>query len=155
MKMRLMSMGVKVPEPIVKIPLKKGEYGKETKKRKGRGFSIGELKAAGLTEYEARKIGIYVDKRRKTVYEDNINVLKEWIVKVEDYKDKLTHTFPKVLIVKRDLGRVFKGKTAAGRRARGLLSVKYRYTHNYKWKRKNLERKKKKRHEAIRHKGGH
>ncbi len=148
-------MVIEAPKPIVKVPSKKGEYGKVSKTKKGRGFSKGEVKAIGLTLYEARKLGIYIDKRRKTVYEENIEKLKKWVDYAKQHSEEILSTFPKKIIVKRDLRRVFKGKTAVGRRVRGLLTVKYRYTHNYKWKKKNLERKRKKRHEAIRHKGGH
>jgi len=48
-------------------------------------------------------------------------------------------------------GRVFRGKTAAGRRMRGLLRNRgLKGTHKYKWKKKQKERKLKKRHEASR-----
>lgn len=48
-------------------------------------------------------------------------------------------------------GRVFRGKTAAGRRMRGLLKSRgLRGTHKWKWKKKAKERTKKKRHEASR-----
>mgnify|MGYP000023417004 FL=1 len=48
-------------------------------------------------------------------------------------------------------GRVFRGKTAAGRRMRGLLRSRgLKGTHKYKWKKKQKERKLKKRHEASR-----
>jgi len=48
-------------------------------------------------------------------------------------------------------GRVFRGKTAAGRRMRGLLKSRgLRGTHKYKWKKKQKERMLKKRHEASR-----
>jgi len=46
-------------------------------------------------------------------------------------------------------GRVFQGKTAAGRRMRGLLRSRgLKGTHKYKWKKKQKERKLRKRHEA-------
>lgn len=48
-------------------------------------------------------------------------------------------------------GRVFRGKTAAGRKMRGLLKSRgLKGTHKYKWKKKQKERKLKKRHEASR-----
>ncbi len=48
-------------------------------------------------------------------------------------------------------GRVYRGKTMAGRRMRGLLGNRgLRGTHNWKWKKKLKERKLKKRHEASR-----
>ena len=47
--------------------------------------------------------------------------------------------------------RVFRGKTAAGRKMRGLLKTRgLRGTHKYKWKKKAKERKLRKRHEASR-----
>ncbi|MFZ8824536.1 MAG: 50S ribosomal protein L15e [Desulfurococcales archaeon] len=46
-------------------------------------------------------------------------------------------------------GRVFRGKTMAGRRMRGLLSSRgLKGTHHYKWKKKQKEKEEKKRHEA-------
>jgi large subunit ribosomal protein L15e len=48
-------------------------------------------------------------------------------------------------------GRVFRGKTMAGRRMRGLLKSRgLKGTHHYKWKKKKKERELKKRHEASR-----
>ena len=47
-------------------------------------------------------------------------------------------------------GRVFRGKTSAGRKMRGLVSTRLRETHKYKWKKKQKERELKKRHEASR-----
>jgi large subunit ribosomal protein L13e len=47
------------------------------KKRKGKGFSLEELKLAGISIKEAKKLKIYIDKRRKSVYEDNVEFLKK------------------------------------------------------------------------------
>lgn len=48
-------------------------------------------------------------------------------------------------------GRVYRGKTAAGRRMRGLLGNRGLCgTHKWKWKKKQKERKLRKRHEASR-----
>jgi len=48
-------------------------------------------------------------------------------------------------------GRVFRGKTTAGRRVRGLIKSRgLRGTHNWKWRKKEKERKLKRRHEASR-----
>jgi len=48
-------------------------------------------------------------------------------------------------------GRVFRGKTMAGKRMRGLLRSRgLKGTHHYKWKKKQKERILKKRHEASR-----
>jgi len=45
--------------------------------RRGRGFSLEELRAAGLTPSEAKRLEIYVDRRRGTAHPENIEVLKE------------------------------------------------------------------------------
>ena len=52
-------------------------------KRVGRGFSIGELKEAGLTLNDAKRLGIYIDKRRRSTHEENVKILKELIKKVK------------------------------------------------------------------------
>jgi len=44
--------------------------------RKGRGFSIYELRSARLSISQARILQIPIDFRRKTVYESNISRLK-------------------------------------------------------------------------------
>ena len=46
--------------------------------RKGKGFSLGEIKKAGLTAREARRLGIVVDKLRKTSHPMNVQALKEY-----------------------------------------------------------------------------
>ncbi|MEM0017152.1 MAG: ribosomal protein L13e [Candidatus Korarchaeum sp.] len=49
---------------------------REWKRKKiGRGFSLGELERAGISISEAKKLGIYVDRRRKTVHEWNVEAL--------------------------------------------------------------------------------
>lgn len=142
------------PQPIVKTPLLRRFGGVVSREyRIGRGFSRGEIEALGLTVKEARLLGLRVDDRRKTVYEENIERLKEWLSELKESGVKKIVVVSEVF-VKRDLRRVFKGKTMSGRRGRGLLSVKHRNTHHYKWKRKKKERELKKRHEGKRHKGG-
>lgn len=49
------------------------------KKREGRGFSLGELKEAGITKDLARKLGIYIDERRRSVHEENVQALKKFL----------------------------------------------------------------------------
>jgi len=51
--------------------------------RKGYGFSIEEIKKANLTVGEAKKIGIQIDKRRRTSYDENVKKILEI---VEEYK---------------------------------------------------------------------
>jgi len=74
--------------PIVKSPSWKHVL------RKGRGFSIGEIKAAGMDISAATKLGIPIDKRRRTIYEENIETLKKYY---EQFKNEIEKTsFPKV-----------------------------------------------------------
>ncbi|MEM4643079.1 MAG: ribosomal protein L13e [Candidatus Bathyarchaeia archaeon] len=54
-------------------------FKKGGQKRFGKGFSLNELKAAGITATEARKLGIPIDVRRKTAHEENIRILNELI----------------------------------------------------------------------------
>ena len=50
---------------------------KDGKQRCGKGFSLEELKKSGLSPKEALKLRIPVDLRRRTVHEENVNVLKK------------------------------------------------------------------------------
>jgi len=116
---------------------------------------LGEIKRLGLSEREARLLGIPVDARRDTVWEHNVERLREWLMRVLRGEIRPPEpTLPKRILVKRKRGRVFRGLTSAGKRSRGLYSVKLRETHNYKFKKKAKERRLKKRHEAVRAKGG-
>jgi len=46
-------------------------------RRNGRGFSPDELKKAGLTRADARRMQLPVDPRRKTAHEENVEAVKE------------------------------------------------------------------------------
>lgn len=46
------------------------------KTKKSKGFSPNELKEAGLTKQDAKKIGIPFDVKRKTTHEENVATLK-------------------------------------------------------------------------------
>jgi len=145
------------PPPIVKVPTLIRHHGVPPKSYKvGKGYSKAEVSKLGLSVIEARKLGIYVDERRKTCYEENVKRLGEWLERVR--KGEILPpppALPKIIKVKPKRGRAFRALTSAGRRMRGLMSVKLRETHRYKWKRKQRERALKKRHEAARAKGGH
>ena len=54
---------------------------KDGKQRSGRGFSLEELGKAGLTVAEAKRLEIPVDKRRTTVHDWNVEVLKAYAEK--------------------------------------------------------------------------
>jgi ribosomal protein L13E len=45
-------------------------------RRGGRGFSRGELKEAGTTTKQALQAGIAVDRRRRSVHSENVELLK-------------------------------------------------------------------------------
>lgn len=118
--------------------------------REGRGFSLGEIKAVGLNATEARLLGISVDTRRITAWPQNIEALKKWLMEIVEGKAQVPDpVLPKAVKIKRKRGRAFRGLTAAGRKARGLLSTRFRETHNYKFRKKVKERRLKKRHEAT------
>jgi ribosomal protein L13E len=63
------------------------------KMRNARGFSTEELKKAKFDIRVAKRLGLKLDFRRKTAYEENINLLKEKLaqektMKVEKKKTK-------------------------------------------------------------------
>ncbi len=70
---------VEPPEPLVKKPRLLIHGGVDQGVRRGRGFSVGELKAVGLTVRDAKRLGIPVDKRRRSVHEWNIENLREYL----------------------------------------------------------------------------
>ena len=58
-------------EPTVKSP------SREAQLRKGRGFSLGEIKAAGKTVQNIKQLGIRIDPYRKSVLDSNVEQLKK------------------------------------------------------------------------------
>ncbi len=56
-------------EPVVRSPGLR-------KLREGRGFSVGELRASGLTVREAEELGLPVDRRRRSVHSWNVDLLR-------------------------------------------------------------------------------
>jgi len=59
--------------PIVRRKLKDGRI----IVRAGRGFSLNELREAGITIDAAKKLGILIDKRRRSCRKENVEALKE------------------------------------------------------------------------------
>ena len=58
--------------------------GGKNKKRKGKGFSLKELKEANLDIKKAKAFKIPIDKRRKSAHKENIEFLKNLKTKLKD-----------------------------------------------------------------------
>ncbi len=56
---------------------------KDGKQRSGRGFSLKELGKAVLTLEEAKRLEIPVDKRRTTIHDWNVEILKAYMQKMK------------------------------------------------------------------------
>ncbi len=73
--------------------LKPVVFKKGGEQRFGKGFSLGELKAAGLNPKQAVKLRIPVDVRRKTAHEENIEKLRRFLEEIrENVKSELEKT---------------------------------------------------------------
>ncbi|RLG74910.1 MAG: 50S ribosomal protein L13e [Thermoprotei archaeon] len=70
-------MSAKKYRPIVKTPrlVSKGKV--TPKRREGKGFSLPEIKEAGITIDIAKKLGIYIDMRRRSKHKENVELLKK------------------------------------------------------------------------------
>jgi hypothetical protein len=66
-----------IAEPTAKSP-------RDARPRRGRGFSNDEVSQAGLTIDEARRMGLIVDIKRKTVHPENVAALKQYIKDLEN-----------------------------------------------------------------------
>jgi len=78
------SEDLKPPEPLVKRPILRVHGGVDQGLRVGRGFSKGELEAVGLDFEKAMKLGLRIDKRRRSVHEWNIKALREFLEKLRE-----------------------------------------------------------------------
>ena len=157
---RARSMGYKAKQGfvVVRVRVRKGGMRKQ-RPRSGR-----RPKRMGVYGYApAKSIQLIAEERAARKY-PNLEVLGSYYVG-EDGMNK----YYEVILVDRahpairadkdinwithpsQKGRVFRGKTAAGRRMRGLLKSRgLKDTHKWKWKKKAKERALKKRHEASR-----
>jgi len=61
------------------MEIKPSVFKKDGKQRRGKGFSREELKKSGLSPREAFRLKIPVDLRRRTVHEENVNIIKEFL----------------------------------------------------------------------------
>jgi ribosomal protein L13E len=61
-----------LPIPVVKRKLRDGRI----IEREGRGFSLNELREAGITLEQAKRLGIYIDKRRRSCRRENVEALR-------------------------------------------------------------------------------
>jgi len=68
------------PRPAGRTPLAMvtARHGTGTITRPGKGFSPGELAGGGLPPSLAAEWGVKVDKRRRSVLEGNVTILKSW-----------------------------------------------------------------------------
>jgi len=65
------------------------------RKAKSRGFSLTELKNAGLTKQDAKKIGIPLDVKRKSAHDENVETLKAHAEKAKtEVKPKVAEAEP-------------------------------------------------------------
>ncbi|KYH38048.1 MAG: 50S ribosomal protein L13 [Candidatus Bathyarchaeota archaeon B23] len=87
------------------------------KTRVGRGFSLGELKEAGITPDEARRLGVPVDSRRRSTHPENVEMLREWIARAREEGIRAPKPRQEA---KPPRGRVYRGLTSAGKKVRGL-----------------------------------
>jgi large subunit ribosomal protein L13e len=86
--------------------------------REGRGFSLEEIRVVGLNAGEAEILGIPVDLRRKSMHEENVEILKEFVASAKENKVKV----PKPKQTKKgQKGRADRSVTKAGQKSRGLV----------------------------------
>jgi ribosomal protein L13E len=53
------------------------------KQRSGKGFSLEEIKKAGVDKAETKRLEIPVDKRRKTAHDQNVKAVKAYVEKAK------------------------------------------------------------------------
>lgn len=63
---------MELPKSLVKCPFAPYVI------RVGRGFSLGEIKESGIEINLLKKLGVYIDRRRRSVHKENIDALKKF-----------------------------------------------------------------------------
>lgn len=99
---------VRMISPVVKLG---------SKPKTGKGFSLGELREAGLNPGEARHLGVPVDLRRSTSHSENVESLKDWVK--EARREGFRVPRPKQSS-KGQKRRVYRGRTSSGQKMRAL-----------------------------------
>jgi hypothetical protein len=74
-----------VSQPVVRSP-------SDARLRRGRGFTNGEIAGAGISTREARKMGLILDNRRRTVHAENIEILKQYLEDLDAVALSVTET---------------------------------------------------------------
>lgn len=87
------------------------------KVKTGKGFSVGEIEEVGLNVTEARHIGVPVDQRRSTSYDENVASLKEWVEEARREGFRVPKTKQSS---KGQRGRAHRGLTSSGKKMRAL-----------------------------------
>ncbi len=64
------------------------EAHKAKRLRKGKGFSLGELREGGLDPGVARRLGVAVDRRRRSVRKENVEALKSFLEALSPGREK-------------------------------------------------------------------
>jgi large subunit ribosomal protein L13e len=65
------------------VKIKPKIAGKGVKQREGRGFSRDELKKAGTSFAQALKLGIPIDRMRRTTHDENVETVKAFLAKAK------------------------------------------------------------------------
>lgn len=73
---------LQLPRAMVKAPRNVSRGQAVAKPRRGRGFSLGELRAVNLSASKARRLGLYVDERRRSVHLENVEALKKLLSEI-------------------------------------------------------------------------
>lgn len=73
---------VEIPKPLVKSPKIIKKRGIATQFRVGRGYSISEIKEAGLTLKLAKQLNIPIDVRRRSTHKVNVDNLKKIVEQI-------------------------------------------------------------------------